>query len=79
MSHALNGRSAIQRFEGNDAIEICDGITFDFYTRLPHRVVYITAVNEIYNPTEPIMCNVTQTKDGKSAYARSQYLFTLSS
>ena len=36
MSPALNGSSAIQHFEGNDAIEIRDGITFDFYTRLPH-------------------------------------------
>ena len=36
MSSALNGSSAIRHFEGSDAIEICDGITFDFYTRLPH-------------------------------------------
>ena len=31
MSPALNGSSAIRRFEGSDAIEIRDGITFDFY------------------------------------------------
>ena len=31
-----NGSSVIQRFEGSGAIEICDGITFDFYTGLPH-------------------------------------------
>ena len=36
MSPALNGSSAIRRFEGSDAIEIRDGITFDFYTGLPH-------------------------------------------
>ena len=36
MSPALNGSSAIQCFEGNDAIEICDGITFDYCTGLPH-------------------------------------------
>ena len=36
MSPALNGSSAILRFERSDAIEICDGITFDFYTGLPH-------------------------------------------
>ena len=41
MSPALNGSSAIQRFEGNDAIEIHDGITFDFYTGLPHMYLYI--------------------------------------
>ena len=36
MSPALNGSSAIRRFEGSDAIEIRNGITFDFYTGLPH-------------------------------------------
>ena len=36
LSPALNGRSALQRFECSNAIEIHDGITFNFYTRLPH-------------------------------------------
>ena len=36
MSPALNGSSVIWRFEGSDAIEIRDEITFDFYTGLPH-------------------------------------------
>ena len=36
MSPALNGSSAIRRFKHSDAIEIRDGITFDFYTGLPH-------------------------------------------
>ena len=36
MSPTRNGSSAIRRFEGSDAIEIRDGITFDFYTELPH-------------------------------------------
>ena len=36
MSPTLNGSSAIRRFEGSNAIEIHDGITFDFYTGLPH-------------------------------------------
>ena len=35
MSSALNGSSTIQHFKGSDAIEIHDGITFDFYTGLP--------------------------------------------
>ena len=35
MSPALNGSSAIWRFEGSDAIEIRNEITFDFYTGLP--------------------------------------------
>ena len=35
MSSAFNGSSALRRFEHSDAIEIRDGITFDFYTGLP--------------------------------------------
>ena len=36
MSPALNGSSAMRRFECSNAIEIRDGITFDFYSGLPH-------------------------------------------
>ena len=36
MSPALSGSSAIQCFKHSNAIEICDGISFDFYTGLPH-------------------------------------------
>ena len=36
MSPSLNGSSLIRRFEGSDAIEICNRISFDFYTGLPH-------------------------------------------
>ena len=36
MNPALNGSSAIWHFKGSDAIEICDGLTFDFYTGLPN-------------------------------------------
>ena len=39
MSPARNGSLAIQRFEGSDAIEIHNGITFDFYTGLPHVLI----------------------------------------
>ena len=38
-SPALNGGSAIRRFEGDNAIKICGGITFDFHTGLPHMVI----------------------------------------
>ena len=38
MNPVLNGSSAIQCFEGSDVIEIHDGITFDFYTVLPHTL-----------------------------------------
>ena len=36
MSPALNRSSEIRRFKHSDAIKIRDGITFDFYTGLPH-------------------------------------------
>ena len=35
MSPALKRNSATQRFEGSNAIEIHDGIIFDFYIGLP--------------------------------------------
>ena len=46
MSHAPSRGSAIRRFKHSNAIEIRDGITFDFYTGLPsthkslHRLLY---------------------------------------
>ena len=45
MSPALNGSSAILRFERSNAIEIRDGISFDFYSRLPH----IYFANKLYD------------------------------
>ena len=36
ISPALNKSSAVRHFGRHDAIEICDGIIFDFYMRLPH-------------------------------------------
>ena len=42
MSPTLNRSSLIRRFEGSNAIKIRNGITFDFYTELPHiQVAYI--------------------------------------
>ena len=32
--------SVIRRFERSNAVEIHDGITFDFYTGLPHMLLY---------------------------------------
>ena len=46
MSPALNGSSAIWHFEGSDAIEIRDRITFDFYTGLPQIENYKRLGNE---------------------------------
>ena len=41
MSPALSGSSAIRRFKHSNAIEICNRMTFDFYTGLPH--VYVVS------------------------------------
>ena len=38
MISALNGSSAIRRFKHSNAIEIHNGITFDFYTGLPQII-----------------------------------------
>ena len=35
---AFNGSSAIHHFKHSDAIEICDGIIFNFYTGLSHKL-----------------------------------------
>ena len=35
MSPALNGSTALQRFERSNAVEICNGM-FDFYSGPPH-------------------------------------------
>ena len=48
LSPALNGSSEIQCFEHSDRIEICDGIIFDFYTRLPHMYINILQINIKY-------------------------------
>ena len=45
MSPALYGSSAIRRFKDRDAIEICDGITFNFYMGLPHMYILITSLH----------------------------------
>ena len=36
MSPALNGLTALQRFECDNTVEIHNGIMFDFYPGLPH-------------------------------------------
>ena len=36
MSPALNGSAALQRFKCGNAVEIHNGIMFDFYPGLPH-------------------------------------------
>ena len=39
MGPTLNGSSALQRFECGNALEICNGIMFDFYLGLPHVII----------------------------------------
>ena len=41
MSPALNGSTALQRFEHSNAVEIRNGIMFDFYPGLPHMHVHV--------------------------------------
>ena len=38
----------IKRFKYSDAIEICDGIMFDFYMELPHVNYYNRAARYIH-------------------------------
>ena len=40
MNLTLNRSSAIRRFKGSDAIEICDRRTFDIYMGLPHMLYW---------------------------------------
>ena len=44
MSPTLSGSSAIWHFEGNNAIEIHDEITFEFYTGLPHIYLHVYTI-----------------------------------
>ena len=49
MSPALNGSSAIRRFEGSNAIKICNGMTFNFYTGLAHILNFAMQVGNLQN------------------------------
>ena len=44
MTPALNGSSAIRHFKGSDAIETRIGVTFDFYTGLPHMLLLLVLI-----------------------------------
>ena len=62
MSPAVNGSSALRRFKRSDAIEIRDGITFGFYTALPHvyahrfiHTVLASSQNGTYVYTLPLV------------------------
>ena len=52
MSPALNRSSVIQYFEGSDALEICDGITFNSHMGLQH----IHAVLESLTSPREVVC-----------------------
>ena len=45
MSPALNNSSALERFECRNAIEIRNGIMFDFYPGLPH-MLYLSLLSQ---------------------------------
>ena len=57
MSPALSGSSAIRCFEGTDAIEIRDGITFEFYTGLPQAVYTGTTPVIDHTPKATLLCS----------------------
>ena len=44
MSPTLSRSSALQRVKVGDALEIRNGIIFDFYSGLPHIYIYISNV-----------------------------------
>ena len=44
MSLALNGSSALQRFEHGNVVEIHNGIMLDFYLGLPHMDILLIAL-----------------------------------
>ena len=48
MSPALNGSSSLERFERSNAIEIRNGIVFDFYPGLPHIYVCMYVCMYVY-------------------------------
>ena len=54
MSPALNGSSAILHFERTNAIKIHDGVSFDFYSRLPH-IKEQPDLSHIYNSTAKLL------------------------
>ena len=45
----LNGSTALQCLERNNAVEIRNGIMFDFYPGLPHTVYVVLYVFGHYN------------------------------
>ena len=57
MSPTLNGSLDIQYFERSDAIEICNGIIFNFYTRLSLWAT-CTNVNPLHHLPVIILCSV---------------------
>ena len=46
MSPALNESSAIRRFKHSNAIKICNGITFNFYTGLPRDSISVDKMGD---------------------------------
>ena len=46
MSPTFNGSSVIQRFKHSNAIEICNGITFDFYCHIIYIVPHYQFVSK---------------------------------
>ena len=70
MSPALSGNPAIRCFEGCDALEIHDGITFNFYTGLPQMDTTLSVCipsahlmsQHTYDHTSCIVCKNLETE-----------------
>ena len=62
MSPALSGSSALQRVELGDALEIRDGIIFDFYPGLPHMwLCFCLYVKIFHQQTNLMQQNISNT------------------
>ena len=56
MSSALKS-PAIPHFKGSDAIKIRNGITFDFYTGLPHKYLSTYLIVPNFKPLNDFVLN----------------------
>jgi len=45
----INGSSVLQRFERSNAVEICNGMMFDFYPGLLHVYQCIASSRKLYS------------------------------
>ena len=78
LSPALNGSSEIRHFECSDAIEIRNGIIFDFYTGLTHmRQSHFTSENfPIFGMLLSITINVVRALSERMSCVKTSTIST---